>query len=135
MNCFFIKIFLLADLLLVEFLLLDKVIHTVKSDSSVVTDDSAAGISIRKTCKNTCVTSFLHCVCISSEYAGVVCSSVCEFVLNLVRKLIAVCVTSLNSVSEACERRYTSLKRLICLKADDNVCVLVNYIACIVRKD
>ena len=135
MDCLLVKIFLFANLLLVKLLLLNKVIHTVKSNSSVISDDSAAGISIRKTCENACVTCFLHCIGVSTEYTGVVSCSVCELVLNLIWKLVAVSVTSLYCVTIACEWWYASLKRCVCLKTYDNICVLIYYIACIVRKD
>ena len=128
MDCLLIKNFLHTESALVLFFLLNKVIHTVKSNSAVVADNSSSCVCVGKSCKNTCVACSLHCVCISSENACVVSCSVCELVLNFFRKLIAVCVTSLNCVSEACERRNTSFKRLISLQAYDNVRVLVNNI-------
>ena len=91
-------------------LALDKVINTVKSDSSVVAYDSASAVCIRKTCKNLVVTSYLHFRCVDIEYTLVMCLVIfCKDFVKLRAWLITVHLAWLFSHLNAAVRHKCTL--------------------------
>ena len=53
--------------------LLNEIINTVKSDSSVIAYDSSSSVCIRKTCHNLVLTCFTHLRSICIEYCLIMC--------------------------------------------------------------
>jgi len=117
-------------------LLFDKEIYTIKSNTTIVTNDSSTTICVWKTCDNLVVTSLLHFRSICIENSLVMsCCILCENLMKLWVWSIAVCFTSLLSHFDTAERHKCTLKRLICLKTNNLLKVLCffTYIAWIMR--
>ena len=114
-----------AECILVLLLFRDQAVHAVQCNAAVVTDDSAAAVSIRQAGQQTNVTRFTNVLGICGEYAVVVGLVVLELLLNLGRNLIAVLLARITDHAHAAERIACTLERLIGLQADDNLVVLV----------
>ena len=67
-----------------------------------------------------------HLVGVRSENTVVVCGSVSEFLFNLRRQLISVCLTRLARHSYAAKGVYTALERTVGLQTDDYFVFLVH---------
>ncbi|MNS51409.1 hypothetical protein D3C72_840820 [compost metagenome] len=101
-------------------LLINQEIHTIQSNSTVVPDNTAATISIWKTCNNTGFTRCSHVRSIGIEYTLVMSfpNSVKD-INNFFGQFEAICLTSINHHPDSSERLNGTLERSIRLHADD----------------
>ena len=123
----------LADALFILYTLVYKVIHTVKGNSAVVSDNSSSAVSIGKSGKNARVPCLFHGICICSENTGVMRGSIFEFVMDVVAYLVSVRPARLNGVSVSRKGVYRSFKGLVSLKSEDYI-LAFNDISRSVRK-
>ena len=101
----------------VLFLAFDKTVNTVKSNSSVVTDDSASAVCVGKTCKNLVVTGKLHLRSIDIEYTLVVSLVIfCKDFVEFRAWSVAIHLAWLLSHFNTAVRHKCTLERLVCLK-------------------
>ena len=135
MNRLFVENVFFAELRFVVLLLLDEVIHAVERDAAVVADNAPARVRVRKARQNARVARFLHRVVIRAENARIVRRTVREFIFDLFGHLVPVRVARLNRVPEARERRDAALERRVRLKPDDNIGILIDDVAGLVRQD
>ena len=114
-------------------LVFDQAIDTVQSHTAIVTDDTAATISIRQTGDDCIMTSSTHFRCVNIEYALVMCLSVvCEDIGDFRIYFIAVSLACFFSHTDTAERLQRTLQRLVSLQTYDSFQILVD-ITCFVR--
>ena len=118
--------------LLLLLLILDQTINTVKSYTTIVADDTATAVSIRKTCDDVVGTSHTHLIGINIKYTCVVCLSVNSEELNDLRVyLITVIGASLHSHADTAVRHQSSLERSVCLETNDLLEIFVQITCCV----
>ena len=106
--------------------ILNKLVHAVESNTSVVTDDTSSAVSVRQTCYNSGFSCKTHFRCVSVKNALIVSFSVFGKDFNYRGvNLVAVFTTSILSHSYSAERLERTLKRLIGLKSDNFLKILV----------
>ena len=121
--------------LLLSLLVLDELIYTVKSNSSVVADDTASAVSIRKTCEDLVCSCESHLMSVNIEYTLIVSLAVfCEDVSDFGVDLVTIVRASLCSHVKTAVRHKSTLEGLICLETNDLFEILVN-VACTVRNE
>ena len=120
-NVFFVHHVSGRDHFVVFFLFLDQIVDAVERRSSVVTDDSAAAVSIRKSCDEAEVSDLTHFVGICLEYAVIVGREVVEHIVDLRRQGFAVFLDLFSDHLDTAKRADTSLERLVCLQSDDDI--------------
>ena len=109
-----------TNVCLIVFLLLDEVINTVQSYTTVIADDTSTTVCIRKTSQDLIMTSNLHLWSICIENCLVV--SLMIIGEDLVQQriwLIAIHLTRLLSHLDTTIRHESSLQRLISLQTND----------------
>ena len=118
--------FLNIDTLKVTLLLLYKVGCTVKSNTTIVADDTATSVCVWQTCNDMGMTCSLYVIVISREYTLVVGlailskDSLCSRV-----KLVAIRLQSLLYHTYTTLREYATLQWLIGLQTYNNLTILV----------
>ena len=98
------------------FFCLDQTIDSVKSHSTIVTYDTSASVSIRKTCYNVCLSCKTHfrSVCTKNSIVmscHISCKDFFEFRINL----ISVSLGSLNRHADTTIRHECTFQRFVCL--------------------
>ena len=81
------------------------------------------------------MTRFADRARIGAEDAGVVRRAVFKFVADILREFIAVRLARLLRVADAGERRDAALERRVRLKSDDDIRVLIDDVAGLVRQN
>ena len=105
-----------ADTFLISLTLFNKIIHSVKCNTAVVTYNSSAAICIGKPRKYSCMAGFPHRFGINTEYTCVMRGTVSELILYMLSDFITVGLTCLNCVSVTGKGINGSFKRLIGLQ-------------------
>ncbi|MNC04988.1 hypothetical protein D3C75_524430 [compost metagenome] len=109
------------------FLFFDQEVNAVKSYTTVVTDDAAAAVSIRKTCDDTGFTNSSHFGSICIKYALVMrFADVREHINNALRKFEAISFGGIDHHLDSAKRLNGTFERRISLNADDLFLVFVN---------
>ena len=119
----------LTTVVLIDFLLFDKEVNTVKSHTTIVAHDTTATVSIGQTSQNVVVTNALHLIGVSIEYAFVVGLAVfCEDFVQLLRRLVAVRCAGLLSHLDAAIGHEGTLQRFVGLQTDDALQILCLWV-------
>ncbi len=114
-----------CGILLIHFVF-NQSVNTIQGNTSVVTDDTATAISIRKTCDNVRRTASSHFCIICIETTCVVCLSVSgEELADLRINFVTIVRTCLLCHSDTAIRLKGTLKRLIGLETYDCLFALV----------
>ena len=102
------------------FFLLDQIIDTIQSNTTIVADDTSSSVGIRKSGDDLIVTCFLHLRSIDVKHCLVVCFMIFgEDLMQFRARSISVSRTCLLSHLDTAVRHKRSLQRLVCLKSDD----------------
>ena len=120
-NVFFVHHVSGSDHFMVFLLFLDQIVDAVERCSSVVTDDSAAAVSVRKSRNEAEMSDLTHFVGVCLKNAVVVRREVVEHIVNFRRQCNAVLLHFFSDHLDAAERANTSLKRFVCLQSDDDI--------------
>ena len=116
------------------FLLFDEKVNTIEGYTSVVADNSASAVSVRKTCDNSRMSCLLHVIGVSIENAVIMGFSVFKDFFNFRVHFLSVSFEFLVNKSDTAERHNSSLERFVSLDTYDFFEVFVN-ITCIVWSD
>ena len=120
-NVFFVHHVSGSDHFMVFLLFLDQIVDAVERCSSVVTDDSAAAVSVRKSRNEAEMSDLTHFVRVCLKNAVVVRREVVEHIVNFRRQCNAVLLHFFSDHLDAAERANASLKRFVCLQSDDDI--------------
>ena len=116
MSCITLKVILFF---------LDQEVDTIKSYTTVVTNDTSSSVCIRKTCDDFVVSCFLHFRRINIKYSLVVCFMIfCKDLMKFFAWLITVSCTSLLSHLNSTVWHKSSLQRFVCLKTNNLLKIL-----------
>ena len=112
--------------ILLSLLVLDQSVDTVQCNTTVVTDDTATAVSIRKTCDYVRGTACTHLRCVSIEAACIVCLSVYgEELADLRIYGITIVCASLLSHTDTAVYLHGTLERLVGLETYDGLLALI----------
>src|SRR5690554_1367507 len=107
-------------LLFIFFLFFNKVINTIKSDTSIITNDATSTIGIGKSCNNCCFSSKFHFICIGIEYSLIVCFTILsKHIFYFFTYFIAISFTRLNCHSNSTKWLKGAFKWLVSLKSNN----------------